>query len=115
MRAAAPADAPGVGSGELLTLKMRYKLPEADASERAYEQPLTDHPVPDDFAKASPDFRFSAAVAGFGLVLKDSPYRGNANLSAVADIARESEGNDPGGYRSQFVELVRKARTLSDR
>ena len=114
-RATAPADAPGAGNGELLTLKMRYKMPEANASERAYEQPLTDHPAPNDFAAASADFRFSVAVAGFGLVLKDSPYRGNANLSAVAEIASGSEGNDPGGYRSQFVELVHKARTLSNR
>ena len=112
---ATSSDAVGTGNGELLTLKMRYKMPEASASERAYEQALTDHPAPDDFASASTDFRFSAAVAGFGLVLKDSSYRGSATLSSVADIAHQSEGSDPAGYRAQFVELVRKARALSER
>ena len=101
--------------GELLTVKMRYKAPDAEQSQRAYEQPLQDHPEPGDFAKASTDFKFAAAVAGFGLELRDSPYKGNITFGAVVELAQDGKGSDASGYRAQFIDLVRHAQELKDR
>jgi Ca-activated chloride channel family protein len=61
---------------------------------------------------SSDDFRFAAAVAEFGLLLRDSPYRGAANLANVLSRAEQSLGADPNGHRREFVELVRKAMEL---
>ena len=101
-------------SPEMLTVKMRHKAPDAEASERSYEEALIDHGTPDDFAKASVDFRFAAAVADFGLVLRDSPYKGNATLGAASEMAQGGKGADAKGYRAEFIELIHRAQTLKD-
>jgi Ca-activated chloride channel family protein len=75
--------------------------------------PLADRAVA--FARADTDVRFAAAVAAFGMILKDSPYKGDATLEWVLDTAAGSIGQDRGGYRGEFVSLVRKAIALSDR
>ncbi len=75
--------------------------------------PLADRDVK--FSDADPDARFAAAVAAFGMILKDSPYRGTATLGWVLDTASASQGQDRGGYRDEFVSLVRKAIALSTR
>lgn len=68
------------------------------------------------FAAASSDFRFAAAVALFGMGLRESPHRGMEDLNrlfaAVEDIAISATGEDRGGYRAEFVGLVRAARAL---
>jgi Ca-activated chloride channel family protein len=64
------------------------------------------------FNEASPDFRFASAVASFGMILRDSPHKGNSTLDAVLQTAENSRGADVHGYREEFVELVRKARDL---
>ena len=109
---AARPEAAGVPTGELLTVKMRHKTPEGDKSERSYEAALTDHAAPGDFANATPDFKFAAAVASFGLVLRDSPYKGNATLGAAIELAQDGKGADPGEYRAGFIELAKKAQAL---
>lgn len=99
-------------SKELLTIKLRYKQPDADKSQ-LIEQPLTDEGK--SFAQASTDFRFAASVASFasvGMILRHSPHRGNGTLDAVAEIAQSSLGADKSGYRSKFVGLVRSAKAL---
>ena len=63
----------------------------------------------------APDFQFAAAVASFGMVLRNSQHRGNSNLSAVAEIATGAIGADVGGYRAEFVDLVRKVQGLGAR
>ena len=93
-------------------LRMRYKLPEASESTRM-DVPFADRSLA--FARADDDFRFAAAVAGFGMLLKDSPYKGDATLEWVRDTAAASQGKDQGGYRDEFVSLVHKAITLSGR
>lgn len=103
---------PMPSTGEMLTVKMRHKAPEGDKSERSYEESLTDHPAPGDFANASPDFKFAAAVASFGLVLRDSPYKGSATLGAAIELAQDGKGADPGEYRAGFIELARKAQAI---
>ena len=96
-------------SHELLTIKLRYKQPDADKSS-LIEMPLSD--AGHSFAQASTDFRFAASVASFGMILRHSPHRGNATLDAVAEIAQSSLGADKSGYRSEFVSLVRSAKAL---
>ena len=113
-KAAADAARPPGAVPEMLTVKMRHKAPDAEASERSYEEALTDHATPDDFARASADFKFAAAVADFGLVLRDSPYKGSATLGAAAEWAQEGKGADPKGYRAEFIELVRRAQALKE-
>ncbi len=108
-----PADAPrpaaGANSPELLTVKVRYKQPTSDVSEKL-EFPYTDSGVR--FEQASADLRFAAAVAGFGMVLRESPYRGGTTLTDVLAWAEGALGQDPGGLRAEFTELVRRAREL---
>ena len=99
----------GNASRELLTIKLRYKQPDADKSS-LIEMSLTDEGR--SFAQASTDFRFAASVASFGMILRHSPHRGNATLDAVAEIAESSMGADKSGYRSEFVGLVRSAKAL---
>ncbi len=101
-----------VVSGELLTLKLRYKEPAADTSQ-LLEFPLQDRGA--SFHSASPDFQFAAAVASFGMVLRQSQYRGTCNLAAVEEIASGALGADAGGYRAEFIDLIRKAQSLGAR
>jgi Ca-activated chloride channel family protein len=97
-------------STELLTVKFRYKTPSKDNSE------LLVHPVEDkgiSFNMTSDNFRFAAAVAGFGMMLRNSEFKGTLNYNAIVQIAGESTGSDAEGYRKEFVTLVNKAKTLS--
>ncbi len=98
---------------EMLTVKIRHKAPDSATSERSYEAAFVDHGIAADYANASPDFKFAAAVATFGLVLRDSPYKGNATLGAAVELAQESKGADASGYRAGFIELARRAQSLS--
>ena len=66
-----------------------------------------------DFEEASTNLRFSAAVAGFGMVLRDSDHRGDFAIEDVLDIAKRSRGEDEEGYRSEFIRLVKTARDLN--
>ncbi|MBC7816805.1 MAG: VWA domain-containing protein [Planctomycetaceae bacterium] len=97
-------------SQELLTIKLRYKQPDADKSS-LIEMPLND--AGRSFAQASTDFRFAASVANFGMILRHSPHRGNGTLDSVLELAQSSLGGDKSGYRSEFVSLVRSAKALS--
>ena len=96
-------------TGEMLTVKLRYKKPDGDKSE-LIERPVTDSNAA--FAAASPDFKFAAAVAEFGMILRDSEHKGNGTFGAVLEWAQEGKGSDTNGYRAGFIELVRKAQAL---
>jgi Ca-activated chloride channel family protein len=96
-------------TNELLTVKLRYKAPDGDTS-RLLEFPLTDQNAT--FADASGDFKFAAAVAGFGMVLRDSPHKGAATLAEVLHWAEQGTGSDAGGYRGEFISLVKQAGTI---
>ncbi|HVA51541.1 MAG TPA: VWA domain-containing protein [Pirellulales bacterium] len=94
---------------ELLTLKLRYKEPEGETSK------LLESVVKDEkrnYAQASEDFRFAASVAGFGLLLRESQYKGNLTLGAVVELAEASRGADEHGYRAEFIELVKNAAAI---
>lgn len=96
-------------SGEWLTVKLRYKKPEGDISSKI------EHPVggeAKEFASASPDFKFASAVAGFGMLLRDSEFKGNATFDGVREMAIEGKGEDAEGYRSELIRLIERAKTL---
>jgi hypothetical protein len=104
-----PPAGPAAGvNEELLTVKLRWKAPEGDVS-TLRELPYTDTGAP--YEKASADFRFAASVASFALVLRGSPHRGTGTYGAVLELAGAALGDDPGGWRKEFVDLVGRAKT----
>ena len=107
LRYQTPGD-PSVTSStdELMFVKLRYKALDGDESV-LLQQPLLDRGDP-----ASVDLQFAAAVAGFGMLLRDSEYCGELSLNDVLESARESQGEDFGGYRAEFVKLVELALQL---
>jgi len=100
-----------VASGELLTVKLRYKLPNADTSTRI-DQPV----VAKDITPAEPTeaFRFASAVAEFALLMKDSAYKGSATYNAVIKRAKGAKGLDDDGWRAEFIRLVESAQLMED-
>jgi Ca-activated chloride channel family protein len=96
-------------NGELLNLKIRYKEPDGNTSQ-LLEAPVVDRSL--SLSNASADFRFAAAVASFGMILRDSPHKGQSNLDAVIEMAEQSKGSDRNGYRQEFLQLVRRAKDL---
>jgi Ca-activated chloride channel family protein len=103
------ADRSTTRSDELLTLKLRYKQPDSDTSSKL-EFPLTD--PGSTFQKASPDFRFAASVAGFGMLLRDSEYKGDLTYEQVLAWANAAQGKDEFNYRREFIDLIRNAAAL---
>ena len=98
-------------SGEWMTVRMRYKHPETDkASEVSSVLPV------DGLAKeASADLRFAGAAAAFGMVLRDSEYRGDADYAKVLGWAQPAIAADKGGHRAEFVRLVEKTKGLAEK
>jgi Ca-activated chloride channel family protein len=96
-------------SGELLTLKIRHKEPDQQESTLS-EYVVRDTGTP--FGTASRDFKFAAAVAAFGMWLRDSPYKGRVTMEDIQQWARQGQGSDPYGYRQEFLDLLRRAESL---
>lgn len=95
---------------ELLTVKLRYKEPDGDQS-KLLTQGLLDRG--NSIENASDNLRFASAVAQFGLILRDSRYKGNANFQSVTNLASGALGSDLKSYRSDFLDLVRKSDRLN--
>lgn len=98
------------GGNELMTIKLRYKKPDGDVSK------LIVHPVNDShlaLANTSDNFRFSAAVASFGMLLRNSEFKQNASFQQVISLAKSAKGTDANGYRQEFIGLVRAAGSLT--
>lgn len=102
------AVAPAV-AGELLTVAIRYKEPAGDTS-KGLVFPLRDTGAR--FEEASQDFKFAAAVAAFGMALRDSPHKGRLTLADISAWGRAGLGADAGGYRGEFLGLVERAGAL---
>jgi Ca-activated chloride channel homolog len=64
------------------------------------------------FNRASADFKFAASVAAFGMILRNSPYQGNANFVDVLNWATAGKGEDARGYRADFIRLVHRAMAI---
>jgi len=99
-------------SRELLTVKFRYKQPDADKS-TLIEQVLLDET--EDFDEMSEDFRFAAAVAEYGMLLRQSEFSGDASWQHVIETARRSRGKDYEGYRAEFVRIAQMTSELAQR
>ncbi len=98
-------------SNDLITLKLRYKQPDGYKS-KLIEQVVKNEPV--NFEKTSDNFRFSASVAEFGMLLRDSEFKGTATFDSAEKLARLSKGDDPEGYRGEMVRLIKSAELLKD-
>ena len=94
---------------ELLTVKLRYKEPNGTQS-KLLTQGLLDRG--NSVENASDNLRFASAVAEFGMILRDSRYKGSANFSSVTNLAQNALGSDLKNYRSDFLDLVRKGSRL---
>ena len=102
---------PSAATGnELARVQLRYKLPDEDQSQ-LIGRTVLDHSRP--IEQASTDLRFASAVAELGLLLRDSPYQGQASYAGLIRRGRASRGSDPQGYRAGFVQLAEDVRVLA--
>lgn len=97
-------------SRELMTVKLRYKEPNGTKS-KLLTAVVENNLVP--LEKASENVRFASAVAEFGLLLRDSEFKGDANYEDLILRAESAKGADPEGYRAEFVRLVKMAQDLT--
>ncbi|MBN2183915.1 MAG: von Willebrand factor type A domain-containing protein [Candidatus Krumholzibacteriota bacterium] len=98
-------------SKELLTVSIRYKEPDGEES-RLISRTLKDDPVALD--DSSETFRFSSAVAMFGMVLRESEHRGDSDLDSVIRLAKGAKGDDNYGYRAEFIRIVEQVKILAE-
>lgn len=99
-------------SNEVLTIKLRYKLPDENTSKLIEQVVLDKHTA---FDKTSDDFRLAASIAEFGLLLRQSNFKGNANYEHIITTAKSARGNDEEGYRAEFIKLVKMSQLLSNK
>jgi len=99
-------------SKELMTIKFRYKNP-IENNSKLIVHPLIDSNV--SLAKTSDNFRWSASVAAFGMLLRDSEYIKNFNYDAVVQMAQNSKGEDREGYRIEFINMVKSFGSVASR
>jgi Ca-activated chloride channel family protein len=97
-------------SNEIMTIKLRYKKPDSDIS-KLITHPVIDTHLPLD--RTSDNFRFSAAVAEFGLLLRKSAYQQQSSYNQVIGLANSAKGKDINGYRTEFIQLVQAATSLA--
>jgi len=90
---------------EIMVLKMRYKPIKEDKS-KLIVKTVVDENIK--FTKTSDNFRFASAVAGFGMLLRDSQFKNNLTAKEVIKMAKDAKGYDEEGYRSEFIGLVEK-------
>lgn len=97
---------------EMMTVKARYKPVNSETSL------LLEYPISNSITgieSASENLRFSASVAAFGMLLRNSDFKGGASYDMVLQLAKKAKGEDEEGYRAEFVKLVEKAKYLSGR
>lgn len=95
------------GKDELMYVKLRYKEPSGGASK------LITHVVRDRVADPSADFRFAAAVVEFGMLLRDSPYKGKATFDQAISLAESGRGDDVNGDRGELISLVKSMQRIA--
>lgn len=98
---------------ELALLRLRYKAPNGTTS-KLIETPIHKRAITARLADTSERFRFSAAVAGFGQQLRGDTYLEQFGYPQILELARNARGNDPFGYRGEFIQLVGLAASLSN-
>lgn len=94
---------------DIMMVKLRYKPPKSDKSILLVER-IKD--ADKDFDDTSENFQFSAAVAGAGMLMKDSKFKGSLTYNKIIELAEEAKGDDEFGYRSEFIEIIKAAKKL---
>ena len=97
---------------ELLHVKFRYKAPDGNKS-KLLQKPVINNDLA--FDATSANFRWSAAVASFGMLLRDSKYKGDTSYDQVENWANAAKGKDEHGYRHEFLQLVRGMGAVASR
>lgn len=95
-------------SNDLMTLKIRYKDPKGTESKL-----ITSKVSSSDLGKVSDNFKLAASLAEFGMLLRNSEFKGTATYDEAIRLAKETMGNDPYGYRAEYVILLEKTKLLS--
>ena len=93
-------------SNELMFVKIRYKKPDEESSS------LMDVSVKSNSRDASNNMRFASAVAAFGMVLRNSAFKGSSNYKLIKSLATGSIDSNSDAYKKEFLELVKKAEHL---
>jgi Ca-activated chloride channel homolog len=96
-------------SNEMCTLRIRYKDPQSEQSELIETVVRDQHKA---LEQASENFRFAVSVAGFGLLLRDSEYKGGVSYGMLVALAKNALGKDTEGYRAEFLHLMKATKTL---
>jgi len=96
-------------SSEVMTVKFRYKQPDGDVS-KMESVVVADKPLK--ATQTSDDFRFAAAVAEYGLLLRDSQYKQNSKFDQLIAMAKSAKGKDDDGYRAEFIRLVESTKNM---
>lgn len=109
---ATPQATADAGANELLMVKLRYKEPDGDESKLLSVGVVNNNAG---YRNASENFRFASSVAEFGMLLRNSRYKGQSSYDGALELARASAGADLRGYRAEFVKLVETAKSLSGR
>ena len=99
----------GEASDDLFTVKLRYQQPTGTSASKLISRTVRR----DDNARGNENLRFAAAVAEYGMLLRNSEYRAQSNWESVLTLARQNLGSDPGGYRAEFLRLAEVARGMS--
>ena len=97
-------------TNEIMNIKFRYKQPDANKS-KLIEHPLMDYAKT--ISEASENFRFAAAVAQFGMLLRNSEFKQGSSYGNAWQLAKEALGTDKEGYRVELLKLIRNAETLT--
>ena len=103
---------PNAALDELAYVKLRYKQP-GEKSSRLINQIVKTQDLQDSIESGSDNLRFAASVAGFGTLLKGGAYTGDWQYEDALKLARGARGDDPHGYRSEFIGLIQLAQSLS--
>ncbi len=96
---------------EMMTVKLRYKEPNQSNS-RLIKKIVKHNDITN---RPGHDFQFAASVAEFGLLLKNSAYKAHASYDRILHTAQQTRGKDVNGYRGEFIDLIKKARSLDHR
>lgn len=102
----------GDPNGELAFLKIRYKLP-GETISKLITRPIGNSDVTTDFSAVSPDMRFAASVVGAAQLMRHDPYIKDFDYDRARNIATAARGNDPFGYRSEFIRLLDLAKSAA--
>ncbi len=93
-----------------MPLKLRYK-PIGASTSKLFEQAVADATPP--LGRTSENFRFAAAVAEFGMLLRDSEFKGNASYAAAAELARGAKGQDEYGLREECIRMIERCALMT--